>query len=99
MITATVTCASLTFPKRLGGQSHQRGPQMLALPVQRVIRVTDDVRVESLDLLRQPVTDCFQERFNRADDLLPVAAWLGIRRIANWSTNHFGISRKHVREL
>ena len=72
---------------------------MLALPVQRVIRVTDDVRVESLNLLRQPATDGFQEGLNRADDLLPVTSRLGIRRIANRGTNHFGISRKHVREL
>ena len=66
MITASGYVGIVDLPQRLGRQGHQGGPQMLALPVQRVIGVTDDVRVKGLDLLRQPAADCFQERLDRA---------------------------------
>ena len=89
----------VNLAQRFGRQRHQRGPQMLALPVQGIIRVTNDVRVEGLDLLRQPLPDGFKERLNRINDLFPGANRLDIRGVSSRSTNHFGISRKHVRKV
>ena len=55
----------------IGRQRHQRRAQVLALPVQRVIGVTANGRIKSLDLLGQPTGDRLQKRLHRMNNLFP----------------------------
>ena len=53
----------------------RRGGRKAERPGLAVLLATDDV---STDLLRQALTDRFEKRLDRPDDLLPVARWPGV---------------------
>ena len=55
----------------VGRQRDERGAQMLAAAVQRVLRVGNDLRVKIIDLLDQSLRHRLEKRLHRFHDLFP----------------------------
>src|SRR2546426_475101 len=72
---------------------------MFSLAVQGMVRVWGNVRIEGINLFGQPLTDRFEKRLDRIDDLLPRTQGFGVERVGNRSGQHFGTSGKHVRGI
>src|SRR6266568_6533468 len=72
---------------------------MFSLAVQGMVRVWGNVRIEGINLFGQPLTDRFEKRLDRIDDLLPRTHGFGVKRVGNRSGQHFGTSGKHVRGI
>ena len=56
---------------------------MLALPVEGVVGIRDDLGVEGFHLLHQTMADRFQERLDGSDNLLPGLSRLAARAFRN----------------
>ena len=80
-------------------QGHQSRTQVFALSVQSVIRVWNNGRIKGIDLLGQAIVDGLKKRLDRIDYLFPGKSRLDNQCIPDGGCHHFGISRKHVREI
>ena len=66
-VTARSICCGVDFPLRMRRQKHQRGPNPLAIAVERITHITRNSRIEFLHLKPQPLLDNVEVRLHRGN--------------------------------
>ena len=74
MMTATVDVRIVGLAERICRQRDQRGPEVFAVPVERVLGVLGEGGIELIDLAGESARDGFQKRLDRFDDVFPSSA-------------------------